>query len=73
MIDQYDVIPHPHPVNAARWEWLTTRELQVQLIEYTQIQPEEMLTDDDMLLLKQKQQARGEQTFAEEERGEELI
>jgi hypothetical protein len=64
-INQHDVVPHPHPVNATRWEWLTTRELRVQLIERTQLQPEEKLTDDEMLLLKQKQQERGEQTFAE--------
>ncbi|GHO99200.1 hypothetical protein KSF_092480 [Reticulibacter mediterranei] len=72
-IDPHDVTPHPHPVNATRWEWLTTRELRVQLIEYTQVQPEEKLTDNEMLFLKQKQQARGEQTFAEESRREKQI
>lgn len=22
-----DVYPHPHPINASKWEWLTKREL----------------------------------------------
>lgn len=30
-----DIFPHPHPVNVNHWEWLTTRELCVELIEQT--------------------------------------
>ncbi len=30
-----DVRPHPHPVNAASWEWLPIRELKLELIEQT--------------------------------------
>ena len=30
---EIDIYPHPHPVNASKWEWLTTRELRVRLLE----------------------------------------
>ena len=49
-----DVYAHPHPVNESRWEWLTTRELRVQLLELTQVQAEEFLTDDEIAELRQK-------------------
>src|SRR5205085_4138060 len=42
-----DVYPHPHPVNAGRWEWLSTRELRVELIEQTHVHADERLTDDE--------------------------
>lgn len=32
-----DIYPHPHPVNESRWEWLTTRELSVRLVERGQL------------------------------------
>ena len=32
-----DIYPHPHPVNAARWEWLTRRAVRVQLLERTAV------------------------------------
>ena len=41
-----DVHPHPHPVNAARWEWLTRRDLKLELIERTEPTAEESLTDE---------------------------
>ncbi len=61
-----DVHPHPHPVNATRWEWLTNRELKLKLIEQTIVTDEERLTDQGITEMKRKQEERGEQTFAEE-------
>ena len=61
-----DVDPHPHPVNATRWEWLTNRELTLKLIEQTVVTDEERLTDQEIAAIKRKQEERGEQTFAEE-------
>ena len=61
-----DVHPHPHPVNATRWEWLTNRELKLKLIEETIVTDEERLTDQEITEIKRKQEERGEQTFAEE-------
>ena len=60
-----DVHPHPHPVNVTRWEWLTTRELRLQLIEQTVVTDEERLTDQEIAEIQRKQEERGEQTFAE--------
>jgi hypothetical protein len=60
-----DVYPHPHPVNAARWEWLTTRELRVELIEQTQVRAVERLTDDEIAELRRKQAAAGALSFVE--------
>ena len=65
-ISPEDVYPHPHPVNATRWEWLTNRELKLKLIEQTIVTDEERLTDQEIAEIKQKQEERGEQTFAEE-------
>ena len=61
-----DVYPHPHPVNATRWEWLTNRELKLTLIEQTVVTDQERLTDQEIAEIKQKQEERGEQTFVEE-------
>ena len=61
-----DVRPHPHPVNVTRWEWLTNRELTLKLVEQTVVTDEERLTDQEIAEIKQKQEERGEQTFAEE-------
>ena len=61
-------MPHPHPVNAARWEWLTRRELRLELIERTEVAVEESLTDEEVAELRRKQEERGEES---EERGEE--
>ena len=62
-----DIHPHPHPVNATRWEWLTNRELKLKLIEQTILTDEERLTDQEIAEIKRKQEERGEQTFAEED------
>ena len=61
-----DVYPHPHPVNVTRWEWLTNRELKLELIEQTVVTDEERLTDQEIAEMKRKQEERGEKTFAEE-------
>ena len=61
-----DVYPHPHPVNATRWEWLTNRELKLEFIEQTVVTDEERLTGQEITEIKRKQEERGEQTFAEE-------
>ena len=62
-----DVHPHPHPVNITRWEWLTNRELKLELIEQTVVTDEERLTAQEIAEIKRKQEERGEQTFAEED------
>ena len=59
-----DVYPHPHPANADGWEWLTNRELKLELIEQTMVTDEERLTDEEIAEIKQKQQERGEESFA---------
>lgn len=60
-----DVHPHPHPVNAARWEWLTRRELRLELIERTEVTEGESLTDEEIAELRRKQEERGEGSFAD--------
>ena len=62
-----DVHPHPHPVNATRWEWLTNRELKLELIEQTAGTDEESLTHQEIAEMKRKQEERGEQSFVEED------
>ena len=57
--------PHSHPANADHWEWLTNRELKLELIEQTVVTDEERLTDKEIAEIKQKQQERGEESFAE--------
>jgi len=60
-----DVHPHPHPVNVDRWEWLTERELTLELIERTVVTAEERLTDEEIAETKRKQKVRGEESFLE--------
>ena len=60
-----DVRPHPHPVNAARWEWLTRRELKLELVERTMVTEGESLTDEEIAALRRKQEERGEESFAD--------
>ena len=60
-----DVHPHPHPVNADRWEWLTNRELKLELIEQTIATDRERLTDEEVAEIRRKQKERGEESFAE--------
>ncbi len=62
-----DVHPHPHPVNATRWEWLTNRELKLKLIGQTIVTDEERLTDQEIVEMKRKQEERGERSFVEED------
>ena len=66
-ISPEDVYPHPHPVNATRWEWLTNRELKLELIEQTIVADEERLTNQEIAEMKRKQEERGEQSFVEED------
>ena len=66
-ISHDDVYPHPHPVNATRWEWLTNRELKLKLIEQTVVTDQERLTDQEIAEIKQKQEERDEQIFVEED------
>lgn len=63
-ISPEDVYPHPHPINASKWEWLTTREVKVRLLERPPIREAERLTDADIAELRRKQQAAGAETFA---------
>ena len=60
-----DVHPHPHPANAGRWEWLTRRELRLELIERTEVTAKESLTDEEVAELRRKQEERGEESFAD--------
>ena len=62
-----DDYPHPHPVNVTRWEWLTKRELQIELIEQTVVTDVERLTDQEIAEIKRKQEERGERSFVEED------
>lgn len=60
-----DIYPHPHPANADGWEWLTRRELKLELIEETVVSDHERLTDEEIAKLRRKQKERGEETFSE--------
>ncbi len=60
-----DARPHPHPVNVSKWEWLTNRELAVELVEETLVQDSERLTEDQVAEMRRKQEERGELSFAE--------
>lgn len=60
-----DVHPHPHPVNADRWEWLTNRELRLKLIEQTVVTDQERLAGQEIAEIKRKQKEKGERSFVE--------
>ena len=60
-----DVSLHPHPANAARWEWLTQRELRVLLVKETQVRERDRLSDEEIAALRRKQQEHGGESFAE--------
>ena len=64
-ISAEDVYPHPHPVNESYWEWLTTRELKIRLVEETAVREEEFLTDDEIANLRQRRERKSEETFTE--------
>ncbi|HCG02479.1 MAG TPA: hypothetical protein DEV93_18295 [Chloroflexi bacterium] len=59
-----DVYPHPHPINESRWEWLTKRPLRLALVERTEVQPDERLTDGEQVELRRRQIEAGEENFA---------
>lgn len=63
VINPADVYPHPHPINASKWEWLTTREVKVRLLERPAIREAERLTEADIAEFRRKQQAAGAETF----------
>lgn len=58
-----DVYPHPHPINASRWEWVTKRALSVRLLERPMVREAERLTEADIAELRRKQQTAGVETF----------
>ena len=60
-----DVEPHPHPINATKWEWLTKREIKVRLLEQPALRDKELLSKEDIAELRRKQEAAGEETFRE--------
>jgi hypothetical protein len=60
-----DVSPHPHPANAARWEWLTQRELRVLLVKETQVRERDQLSAEGIAALRRKQHEKGAESFAE--------
>ncbi len=43
-----DGIPHPRTTMSPGYEWLTTRELRVQLLCAAELAPEDQLTDDEL-------------------------
>ena len=61
-----DVEPHPHPINASKWEWLTKREIKVRLIEQPPPRAEELLTEKEIAALRERQRRVGQETFREE-------
>ena len=60
-----DVRPHPHPANADRWDWLTERELKLELVGKTVVTAAERLTDEEIAEARRKQKERGQDTFLE--------
>lgn len=52
-IEADDVIPHPHTTMPPGDEWLTTRELRVQLLHQTEIIPQERFTDMELPVLQE--------------------
>lgn len=62
-ISPADVYPHPHPINASKWEWLTTRAVKVRLLERPAIGEAERLREEEIAELRRKQQAAGDETF----------
>lgn len=58
-----DVVPHPHPVNRDKWEWLIQREMRVELIECTHPQDEERYTDEEIADIRRMQAQSGQESF----------
>jgi hypothetical protein len=63
-----DLEKHPHPANEDGWEWLTTREVAVTLLERTQPRPEELFSDDEIARIRAKQRELNVRTFVSDER-----
>lgn len=59
------VYVHPHLANVNRWEWLTKRELRLELVEPTQVREKEKLTEKDVIRLRHKQKKKGMKSFVE--------
>jgi len=57
-ITPYDVQPHPHSTMPEGKEWITTRDLKVELIGLTVIVAGETLTDEEITKLKQQLQSK---------------
>jgi hypothetical protein len=62
-ISAEDVEPHPHPINASKWEWLTKRAIKVRLIEQPPLRAEELLTEEEIAALRERQRRVGQETF----------
>lgn len=60
-----DVDPHPHPINASKWEWLTKRAIKVRLIEQPALRAAELLMEEDIAVLRARQRRVGQETFRE--------
>ena len=52
-------------MNVSRWEWLTKRDLKLEVVEETLVVDRERLTNDQIAEMRRKQQERGEMSFAE--------
>ena len=59
-IQPKDVVPHPRTAMAPGDEWLTTRELRLQLLCSTEPAPEEQLTDAEWAALQRQLTEQGE-------------
>ncbi len=64
-VESDDVRPHPHPVNVDHWEWLTNREIRLELIEDTIVTEDERLTDEEIADLRRRAKERGGESFVE--------
>ncbi len=58
-LEPQDIYPHPHPANALRQEWLTTREVKVTLLESTSVREGDRLTEEDLADIREKQRKAG--------------
>lgn len=54
-----DIFPHPHSSMEEDKEWLTNRELRVELIGPTQVVDDERLTEEEIMQLKRKEAKSG--------------
>jgi hypothetical protein len=57
-----DVVPHPHTTMQAGDEWLTTRELHLQLLCASELVPSEQLTDDEYAALQERLIKKGQRS-----------